>query len=218
MNSPLLRAPRHWIVWTIALFAVTFALGFAAKALPALRFASLDGAVNAVNGPVLDQVALLADTLDQPLTVGVILVAVFAVSLLVRGWRIALGVCVVTALGWLTTLGVKALVAQPRPTGELLHALSVHPATLSYPSGHVVFVVALVAALAMACRGGTARAATIAVGAVAILVVAWARLYVGVHDLPDVIGAVPNGVAGAVLFAGLWNLVAARVLTRSRPA
>lgn len=212
MKPALLRVPRHWIVWTVILFAVTFALGFAAKWIVAFRFESLDASVNRVNSPLLDQVALLLDQLDRPTVVAVILVVVFVVLLFVTGWRLALGAVIVTGLGWLTTLVVKTVVAQPRPTtAGLTHLLHVNPATLSYPSGHVVFAAALVTALALVCRGAVARTIVIVVGAVFVAVVAWSRLYVGVHYGTDVVGAVFNGVAGVLLFAGLWNLVAARV-------
>ena len=42
------------------------------------------------------------------------------------------------------------------------------------------------------------------------------RLYVGVHYLTDTVGGVVNGIAGALLFADLWNLVARRVFRTSR--
>ncbi|GAA4349360.1 phosphatase PAP2 family protein [Microbacterium rhizosphaerae] len=216
MKSALLRIPRHWIVWTVVVFVLTFALGFAAKAVPALRLAALDAAINNVHSPLLDQIALGLDVLDHPLVVAVILVLTFVVLLFVKGWRLALAVCVVTGLGWLTTLLVKAVVAQPRPsTSALKHLLHVNPATLSYPSGHVVFAAALVTALVMVCRGAASRSVVIVVGVLFVLVVGWSRLYVGVHDASDIVGGVLNGVAGVILFAGLWNLVAARVF-RSR--
>lgn len=216
MKPAQLRIPRHWIVWTVVLFVLTFALGFAAKWIVALRFDSLDAAVNKVNSPLLDKVALLLDQLDRPTIVAVILVITFVILLFVKGWRLALGAVVVTGLGWLTTLIVKTVVAQPRPTtAGLTHLLHVNPATLSYPSGHVVFAAALVTALAMVCRGTLARTIVIVVGAVFVAVVMWSRLYVGVHYGTDVIGGVLNGVAGVLLFAGLWNLVAARVFAGS---
>lgn len=206
-TSWALRAPAHWIVWSIVLFAVTIGLGFAAKAFAALRFDGLDAALNRVNSPLLDDAALLLDRLDHPVVVAAILVVVFVFLLFTVGWRRALGACVVTGAGWLTTLVVKTVVAQPRPsTADLTHVLHISPATLSYPSGHVVFAAALVTALAMVCRAGLPRAIVVVVGAVFVLAVAWSRLYVGVHYGTDVVGGVLNGVAGAVLFAGLWNL------------
>lgn len=202
-----LRVPAHWVVWTVALFALTIGLGFAAKALPALRLAGLDAAVNRVNSALLDDAALVLDRLDHPIVVAAILAVVFVVLVFVTGWRRALGVCVVTGGGWLTTLVVKTVVAQPRPsTAGLTHLLHISPATLSYPSGHVVFAAALVTAVALVCRTARARAVVLLVGAVFVLAVAWSRLYVGVHYGTDVVGGILNGVAGALLVAGLWQL------------
>lgn len=212
MKPAQLRIPRHWIVWTVVLFALTFALGFAAKGIAALRFESLDASINRVNSPLLDKLALVLDKLDQVTVVAVILVIVFIVLLFVTGWRLALGAVVVTGLGWLSTLIVKTVVAEPRPTtAGLTHVLHVNPATLSYPSGHVVFAAALVTALAMVCRGTLSRTIVLVVGALFVLLVMWSRLYVGVHYGSDVVGGMLNGVAGVLLFAGLWNLVASRV-------
>jgi len=202
-----LVTPAHWIIWTVVLFVLTIGLGLAAKALPALRLEGLDSAVNRVNSPLLDDAALVLDRLDHPAVVAVILAVVFVVLLLVVGWRRALGACITTGAGWLTTLVVKTVVAQPRPsTGGLTHLLHISPATLSYPSGHVVFAVALVSALAMVCRGPRSRAIVLVGGALFVAAVSWSRLYVGVHYGTDVVGGVLNGVGGALLIAGLWNL------------
>jgi len=216
VKTALLRIPRHWIVWTVVLFALTFGLGFAAKSIPALRLAAVDAAVNSVNSSLLDRMALALDFLDRPTVVAAVLAVTFIVVLLIKGWRLALAVCVVTGLGWLTTLVVKAVVAEPRPTAVLSHILKVSPATLSYPSGHVVFAAALVAALAMVCRRVASRTIILIVGGLFILLVAWSRLYIGVHFTSDVVGAILNGVAGAILFAGLWNLLARRVVPGDR--
>ena len=216
-----LLTPVHWIVWTVVLFALTIGLGLAAKAVSALRFAGLDAAVNRVNSPALDDVALVLDRLDHPVVVAIVLAVVFVALLFAAGWRRALGVCVTTGAGWLTTLVVKAVVAQPRPTTDgLTHLLHISPATLSYPSGHVVFAAALVTALALAFHG-IPRAVVIVVGALFVLAVGWSRLYVGVHYGTDVVGGILNGVAGALLIAGLWNLATRRLGRRPaevRPA
>jgi undecaprenyl-diphosphatase len=48
-----------------------------------------------------------------------------------------------------------------------------------------------------------------------VLAVAWSRLYVGVHYGTDLVGGVLNGIAGALLIGGLWNL-ATRGRSRAR--
>ena len=90
MNPPPrndFAAPRPWIVVTVVLFVVTFALGFAVKLLPALATAQLplDAELNGRHSAILDSAALALDKLDQPVVVGVILVVVFAVMWILKG-------------------------------------------------------------------------------------------------------------------------------------
>jgi membrane-associated phospholipid phosphatase len=211
--------PRHWIVVTVVLFVVTFAVGFVVKFVPALGTAQLplDAALNQGNTPALDWIALALDKLDQPVVVGVILLIVFGVMWLLKGWRRSLGIVVVAGAGWVSCLAVKYAVHLPRPDlADVQHQLLKSASTLSYPSGHVAFVAALGAALFMAVSQRAARIAIVIFFAVVAVIVSIARLYVGVHYLTDTIGGCLNGVAGALLFAGLWNLLAYRVLRQSR--
>ena len=211
--------PRHWIVVTVVLFVVTFALGFLVKLVPALGTAQLplDADLNSRHTPALDAIALALDKLDQPLVVGVILVVVFGIMWALKNWRRALGVCIVAGAGWVTCLVVKYVVHLPRPDlNDVPHQLLKSASTLSYPSGHVAFVAALGAVLFMTVSLRGSRVAIVIVFSVVAIVVAASRLYVGVHYLTDTVGGCLNGVAGALLFAGLWNLLAHRVLRRSR--
>jgi undecaprenyl-diphosphatase len=211
--------PRRWIVVAVVLFVLTVLLGFLIKLVPALGSAQLplDAALNRRNSPALDAAALALDKLDQPVIVGVILVIVFVLMWILKGWRKALGICIVAGAGWVTVLAVKYLVHQERPDlADVAHQLLKSASTLSYPSGHVAFVAALGAALFMAVSRRGARIAIAVVFAVVAVVVAASRLYVGVHYLTDTVGGVLNGIAGAILFAGLWNLVAARLFRSKR--
>ncbi|HEY4225888.1 MAG TPA: phosphatase PAP2 family protein [Pseudolysinimonas sp.] len=211
--------PRHWIVVTVVLFVVTFALGFLVKLVPAIGTAQLplDAALNSRHTPAIDAIALGLDKLDQPVVVGVILLVVFGVMWALKNWRRSLGVCVVAGAGWVTCLVVKYAVHLPRPDlNDVPHQLLKSASTLSYPSGHVAFVAALGAALFMTVSLRASRIAIVIVFALLAIVVAVSRLYVGVHYLTDTIGGCLNGVAGALLFAGLWNLLAHRVLRQSR--
>lgn len=210
--------PRHWIVATVVLFVVTLALGFAVKLVPGIGTAQLplDAALNDRHSAALDSVALALDKLDQPVVVGVILVIVFGLMWFLKGWRRSLGIVIVAGAGWVTCLLVKYAVHLPRPSlDDVAHPLLKSASTLSYPSGHVAFVAALGAALFMALSSRSARVTIAVVFGLIAVVVAASRLYVGVHYLTDTAGGVLNGIAGAILFAGLWNLIASRVF-RSR--
>lgn len=211
--------PRHWIVVTVVLIVVTFVLGFVVKLVPAIGTAQLpiDVALNRLHTSAPDAVALALDKLDEPVVVSVILLIVFAVMWVLKGWRRSLGIAVVTGAGWVTCLVTKYVVHLPRPDlNDVPHRLLTSPSTLSYPSGHVAFVAALGAALFMAVSLRATRVAIVIVFAVVAVVVAASRLYLGVHYLTDTVGGGLNGVAGALLFAGLWNLLAARVFRQSR--
>lgn len=211
--------PRRWIVVTVVLFVVTFALGFLVKLVPAIGTAQLpiDAALNRSNTALLDTIATLLDKLDQVPVVAVILLIVFAVMWLLKGWRTALGIVVVAGGGWVSCLVTKYAVHQPRPDlNDVPHQLLKEASTLSYPSGHVAFVAALGAALFFAATRGASRTViAIAFGLIAI-VVAMSRLYTGIHYLTDTVGGVLNGVAGALLFAGLWNALVSPRLRRNR--
>lgn len=210
-QSARLEVPRHWISWTIGLFVATFALGFIAKAVPGLRMAGLDAVVNSFYSHFANMIAKAADKLDKPTVVGAILIITFVILLPIAGWRRGLGACVSAGLGWLTTLPIKAIVNEPRPTGlDLPHHIKIHAATQSFPSGHVVFATALVTALILVSSRRLPRLLIGIIGGIFVLVVAWARIYVGVHYPTDVIGGILNGVAGVLLFASLWNIVFSR--------
>jgi len=211
--------PRPWIVVTIVLFAVTFALGFLVKLVPAIGTAQLpiDAALNRGNTALLDTIATLLDKLDQVPVVAVILVVVFAVMWLLKGWRTALGIVVVAGAGWVSCLLTKYVVHLPRPDlNDVPHQLLKEASTLSYPSGHVAFVAALGAALFFAAARGTSRTVIAIVFGLIAIVVAMSRLYTGIHYPTDTVGGVLNGVAGALLFAGLWNALVSPRLRRNR--
>jgi undecaprenyl-diphosphatase len=211
--------PRRWIVVTVVLFVVTFALGFLVKVVPAIGTAQLpiDAALNRGNTAMLDTIATLLDKLDQPPVVAVILVVVFAVMWLLKGWRTALGIVVVAGAGWVTCLITKYAVHLPRPDlNDVPHQLLKEASTLSYPSGHVAFVAALGAALFFAAARSTSRTLIAVIFAVIAVIVAMSRLYTGIHYLTDTVGGVLNGIAGALLFAGLWNVLVSPRLRRNR--
>jgi membrane-associated phospholipid phosphatase len=218
VRSPLLAGPRHWVWPVIVLWVLTFALGFAVRAVPSL-FAGqldLDRALNNAHTPLLDTVALAFDGLDHVKVVALYIVVLFVVGGLLFGWSRALGAGIVAGAGWLLCLIPKQLVHEERPpTDALAHHLDAGRATLSYPSGHVVFAVTFSVAAIMLVRGVLLRLVVGIVGAAFVVVTMWARLYVGAHYPTDVVGSIFAGVGGALLIAALWNLVVAW-LGRSR--
>lgn len=212
-------APRHWPVIAIVLFVMTFALGFLVRLVPAIGTAQLplDVALNRQHSDALDAFAGALDHLDQPVVVAAILLVMFAVLWLLKDWRTALITCIVAGAGWVSCLAVKYIVHEPRPViADLPHSLNISPSTLSFPSGHVALVAAFATALFLVVSRRASRVTIVVVFALLALFIGASRLYIGVHYLTDTIGGALNGVAGAVLVAGLISLVVRRVSSRTQ--
>jgi undecaprenyl-diphosphatase len=111
----------------------------------------------------------------------------------------------------------KLLVARQRPSPALLFdPLAPETGSNSFPSGHVSFAVALGFAVYFLARGTRWAKVTAVAAAVMALVVAWSRLYIGVHYPTDVAASFLASSAAVVLLAGLWNLLAPRIAERIR--
>lgn len=130
----------------------------------------------------------------------IVLVAVVAAAYAVAAGRPR----VVLALAWtplafLLDSAIKLLVRHPRPTVAMI-AL---PPDYSFPSGHAVAASALYITLALLAAGVERRAGPrrllVASGVLVALLVAWSRVYLGVHYLSDVVGGLLLGTAGAIL-------------------
>jgi undecaprenyl-diphosphatase len=118
------------------------------------------------------------------------------------GWRAALLVALATLLGVLET-PLKALVERPRPPESLVQVLDLEHG-FGFPSGHMLFTTLLTGALAwQVLPRFQRRAVRVLIGAVlavVFLVVAFSRVYLGVHWLSDVLGGL---LAGGTLLLGL---------------
>lgn len=148
--------------------------------------------------PLQSAVALNVTALGSApvVTIIAVIAAVYAVSagrprvVLALAW---------TPLAFLLDTAIKAVVRHPRPT-EAMIAL---PPDFSFPSGHTVAASALYLTLALLAAGVERRAGPrrllIASGLVVSLLVAWSRVYLGVHYLSDVVGGLLLGTAGAIV-------------------
>ena len=162
-----------------------------------------------LNGVMLDITSLGSATLV--VLFSILAVAVFA-SL--RKWRSALQVCAATVVGALWTMIAKSSIERARPPSYLRLT---EAAGYSYPSGHATASAALYLTVALLiCRYVPARRArfgVIAGAVVLILLVAFSRVYLGVHYPSDVISGICVGVASALLV----DLCASSIGDNSRP-
>lgn len=176
---------------------VAFSIAVAAGWLVPLDAATTN-AMAAIRSPFLTEVAANFTALgsEPVVTVFAVLAAVYCV--LAGRPRLVLAL-LWTPLAFLLGSVVKLLVHRPRP----IDALIIVPTTFAYPSGHAAAASALFLTLALLAAGGERRAGPrrllIGAGLALALLVAWSRVYLGVHYFSDVIGGLLLGTAGAIV-------------------
>ena len=140
---------------------------------------------------------MLTDIGSSPVVGAVVLItALWAAS---RGRRIEAAALVIGAiLSFAASRTAKAYYDRPRPEGSLVDTLHA-----SFPSGHALYSVALVACAVVLVRAGAGwatRFALVTVSVVVVVLVAASRVYLRAHYLTDVLGGLALGTA-------LWSLV-----------
>ena len=155
-----------------------------------------------------DYATKVADTFG---ILAVLVVLVIVLLVLRQRWE-ALFLVVALGLELLTFLTVNHVVDRPRPEVVRLGSL---PSTSSFPSGHTAAMVALYGGVAvlMSARFRTwiVRLVSGIIALVATAVVAWARVYRGMHHPSDV-------VAGALLGLAVLGVAMAAVRAGQRAA
>lgn len=146
--------------------------------------------------------ALWSHVGNTEIIIGVCAVVVAVLWWRTRRWWFAVIPAIAISLQATIFVTVSGVVGRPRPG---VPHLDPAPPTSSYPSGHVGASVALYASLAIMAttiHRTWLRRTVIGVCSVIPILVAYARLYRGMHHLSDVIVGAINGLVCAGLAAG----------------
>lgn len=130
-------------------------------------------------------------------------------ALYLRGRRAEGLMLLATAgVGRIVALGVKALVARPRPSDDLVQVLQEGDG-YSFPSGHVMYYVVFLGTLAFLLAWGRGPAPALRLVQAALvgvtLAIGVSRIYLGVHWLGDVVASYALGAAVVAGAAWLWS-------------
>jgi undecaprenyl-diphosphatase len=151
----------------------------------------------------LTDVMKILTWLGSSLVTGAVVLLTAAWALLRRRWIDAVALVAGFGLSALAVHVAKASFDRPRPSGAL-----VDTALSSFPSGHSIYAVALIACATVLVRAGAGwalRFAVLIVAVVAVAVVAVSRVYLRAHYLTDVL-------AGAGLGVAVWSILAVLAL------
>ncbi|MEO8282121.1 MAG: phosphatase PAP2 family protein [Pseudarthrobacter sp.] len=220
-STRLLALPQapHWLPLGIILTAAVVILGFTVAHVPGISTTELglDQNLSLHHVALLTGVAMVLNLLFGPVAGLLAIAAVTLFLLLARRAPVnALAFGLVAASGWVASEIFKVLVTRQRPDAALLFdPLAPESGTDSFPSGHVTFAVTLAFAVYFLARGTRWTKLTAVSGVVLVALVAWSRLYIGVHYPSDVVGSLLAGTAAVVLLAGLWNRFAPLALRKA---
>jgi undecaprenyl-diphosphatase len=213
----LLELPqvRHWIISAVLLAAAVLALGLTVQSLPGESAVELgvDQDLSRHHAAVLTVAAMVLNVAFGPVfgLVAIVLIAL-AVLLVRRSMVDAATFGVLAASGWVASEFFKLLVRRDRPNpGMLFDPLAPETGSDSLPSGHVSFAITLAFALYSLARGTRWARTVAALGVALALVVAWSRVYIGVHYPSDVAASFLAAGAVLILLTGLWNRFAGRM-------
>lgn len=178
----------------------------AADRWPLTEEDSVNEALEAGRTPMWDSLTLAMRHIgDTPVVIITMLVGAVVIRIVLGRWREGLFVIAATAGQALVFVATTALVERSRP--EVEH-LDESPPTSSFPSGHTGAALALYVSLATvvirAVRRTWLRVLVAGLFLVPPLLVAYARLYRGMHH--------PSDLAGSLVNASLCVWLAARVV------
>jgi len=206
------RHPIAFVVLGICGIALTLALGIAVTHSTAWAQdeTGVLSAIAAMRVPAAVGLAVfIAWLFSPPIATVLTLLLAIAIGVLSRSFKRALVFGVVVAACWAGSETMKLVVQRPRP--QLSSSAIATPTSFSFPSGHTAFACALVIALLLTLRDWRLRWVAWLLGVVVVLLVAWSRMYLGVHFPTDVLASV-------LLTVSLGGVVIPLVVNASLPA
>ena len=161
-----------------------------------LDVAIIEGLVESRTEP-LTVLAHIGDLIgNTPGIIAMVIIAATVAHALTRRWAPALVVVAAAAGETSIFLTTQVAISRARPDVEQLAG---EPATSSFPSGHVAATIVTygcIALLVLTWSRSAVRVVAVAAAIVLPLLVAWARMYQGMHF--------PSDVLASFLFAPLW--------------
>jgi membrane-associated phospholipid phosphatase len=191
----------------LVLWALLVGIGFVIAGLlsgPLRAEAGVDKSLAADRSEIWNTITLVWSQLGSTeVVIGASLIVGALALWRIRDWRLAVVPAIAILIETAIFLSVASLIDRPRPPVD---RLDVAPPTSSYPSGHVGASTALYLAFALLAarmRRTGLRWMTILICLATPLLVAFARLYRGMHYVTDVAAGFVDGIV-CVLLAYSW--------------
>ncbi|MCQ9164649.1 phosphatase PAP2 family protein [Arthrobacter sp. STN4] len=209
---------RLWGLWVVVLSAAVLTLGFVATdvhGFSADEF-TVDQDLSRHHDGVLTVLAMTLNYVFSPVGAVLVIALCCLFLLVVRKSPVnAIAFGGTAAAGYLSSQFFKAIVERQRPNPALLFdPLAPETGSNSFPSGHVALAVGLAWAFWFLARHTRWSRLAAILGVVVPVVLAWSRLYIGVHYPTDVIASFLAATAAVLLFVGVWNRFQGSVLPR----
>jgi membrane-associated phospholipid phosphatase len=206
--TPVAEPTATWVIGVGAV-AVVAVFGFLVARTSSFTADEihLSAVLNAWHTGAIGAIASGVYAVFSPVPAIVITILVAAAILLrSRDLRLAITFGIVIAATWIPSALVKAAVARPRPDAAMLpHPFAVQPADASYPSGHLVFVTALVVTLILLTRGHRLRPLVTVLGVALVALVGASLVIDGVHYASDALASILWSIGVAPFILEAWN-------------
>ncbi len=220
MATKALVIPRisHPIWWMVVSLLMVLAIGAWGLFFPDARTSqiTINIFVNDHGSKILDLLAQGVEKFFSPVyAIGLTGVLVVIVWIVKRSFWTAVGFGLAVAAAWLPVEAFKLIFNEARPDAtQLINVVVPVQIDTSFPSGHVSFVIGLTYALLLLVGKGWFKPVLVILSVVIVVVVAYARIYAGVHYLSDTVGSVFASLVGILIFQQIWPGIARLTLPR----